>query len=122
MADGSLQWNDVSWRKRGIKGAVELGVTKLPNLDPFDSSGIPTDHEIGSGDDDDEEWVDEQHERDVFTFSFDDEDFWKWKNLCNCLFYGNFEKILWRFRVTIQKLFIISDNATFEKEKFLNYK
>ena len=93
------------WEVSGIKGAVELGVTKLPDLDPFDdidsmleedyndipvidSSAIlravmyiPSDHEIGSGDDDDdddddddEEWIDEQNERNVFTFSFDDED------------------------------------------------
>ena len=47
-------------------------------------SHISRDHEIGSGDDDDdddddddndEEWIDEQNERNVFTFSFDDEDF-----------------------------------------------
>ena len=37
---------------------------------------IPSDHELGSDDDDDdEEWIDEQNERNVFTFSFDDEDF-----------------------------------------------
>ena len=92
------------WEVSSIKGAVELGVTKLLNLDPFndidpmleedcndipviDSSSvlwvvpyIPNDYEIGSGDDhdddnDDEEWIDEQNERNVFTFSFDDEDF-----------------------------------------------
>ena len=91
------------WEVSGIKGAVELGVTKLPNLDQFDdidpmliedcndipvigSSGIlravsyiPSDYEIGSDDDDDdddddEEWIDEQNERNVFTFSFDDEE------------------------------------------------
>ena len=92
-------------------------------------SYIPSDHEIGSGgdddddddDDDDEEWIDERNERTVFTFSFGDEDFWKWKDLCKCLFYSNYEKILWCFRVTIQKLFIVSDNPTFAKEKFLNY-
>ena len=38
-------------------------------------SYIPSDHEIGSGDDDDEEWIDEQNERNVSTFSLDDEDF-----------------------------------------------
>ena len=45
-------------------------------------SHISPDHEIGSGDDDDdddddddEEWIDEQNERNVFTVSFDDEDF-----------------------------------------------
>ena len=37
-------------------------------------SYIPKDHEIGSGNDD-EVWIDEQNERNVFTFSFDDEDF-----------------------------------------------
>ena len=90
------------WEVSGIKGAVELGVTKLPNLDLFDDINlmleedcndipvidssailravphIPSDHEIESGhddDDDDEEWIDEQNERNVFTFSFDDEDF-----------------------------------------------
>ena len=86
-------------------------------------SYIPSDHELGSGDDhDDEERIDEQNEKNVFTFSFDDEDSWKGKNICNCLFYSIYEKILLRFRVTIQNLFIISDNLTFEKEKFLNYK
>ena len=64
------------WEVSGITGAVELGVTKLPNFDPFDDidpmleedcydipvidssailravSYIPSDHEIGSGDDD----------------------------------------------------------------------
>ena len=35
---------------------------------------IPSDYELGSGDDDDdEEWIDEQNERNVFTFCFDDE-------------------------------------------------
>ena len=89
-------------------------------------SYMPSDHETGSGNDDDdddeeekEEWIDEQNERNVFTFSFDVEDFWQWKSLCNCLFYSNYEKILWRFRVTMQKLFLIFDNATFEKKKFL---
>ena len=89
-------------------------------------SYMPSDHETGSGSDDDdddeeekEEWIDEQNERNVFTFSFDVEDFWQWKSLCNCLFYSNYEKILWRFRVTMQKLFLIFDNATFEKKKFL---
>ena len=47
-------------------------------------SYMPSDHETGSGDDDDddeeeeeeeEEWRDEQKERNVFTFSFDVEDF-----------------------------------------------
>ena len=46
-------------------------------------SYIPSDHGIGSGDnddddddddDDDEEWIDEQNKRNIFTFSFDDED------------------------------------------------
>ena len=89
-------------------------------------SYMPSDHETGSGNDDDdddeeekEEWIDEQNERNVFTFSFDVGDFWQWKSLCNCLFYSNYEKILWRFRVTMQKLFLIFDNATFEKKKFL---
>ena len=87
------------WNVSGTKGAVELGVTKLPNIDKFDDidpmleedcndipvidssailravSYIPSDHEIGSGDDDDEEWIDEQNERNVSTFSLDDEDF-----------------------------------------------
>ena len=79
----------MGWEVSGIKGAVEFGVTKLPNLDPFDDidsmleedcndipvidssavlrtlSYIPSGHEIGSGDDDDdggEEWIDEQNE------------------------------------------------------------
>ena len=60
--------------------------------------------------------------KEMFLRFFDDEDFWKWKNLCNCLLYSNYEKILWRFKVIIQKLFIISDNPKFEKEKFFNYK
>ena len=45
-------------------------------------SYMPSDHETGSGNDDDdddeeeeEEWIDEQNERNVFTFSFDVEDF-----------------------------------------------
>ena len=45
-------------------------------------SYMPSDHETGSGDDDDdddeeeeEEWRDEQKERNIFTFSFDVEDF-----------------------------------------------
>ena len=63
-----------------------------------------------------------QNERNIFTLSFDDEDFWKWKNLCNCLFYSSYKEILSRFRVMIQNLFIISDNPTFEKEKFFSYK
>ena len=79
------------WKVSDIKGAVELGVTKLPNLDPFDdidsmleedcndilvidSSAIlravlyiPSDHEIGSGKhDDNEEWIDEQSARENF--------------------------------------------------------
>ena len=86
------------WKVCGIKGAVKLGVTKLPNLGLFDDidpmlekycndipvidssvilravSYIPSDHEIG-GSDDDEEWIDEQNEGNVFTFSFDDKDF-----------------------------------------------
>ena len=73
------------WEVCGIKGAVKLGVTKLPNLGLFDDidlmlekycndipvtdssailravSYIPSDHEIG-GSDDDEEWIDEQNE------------------------------------------------------------
>ena len=73
------------WKVSDIKGAVELGVTKLPNLDPFDNIDsmleedcnnilvtdssailravlyIPSDHEIGRGNHDDhEEWIDEQ--------------------------------------------------------------
>ena len=67
------------WEVLGIKGAVGLGVTKLPNLDPFDDIDqmlkedcndipvidssvilravlyIPSDDEIGSGDDDDDD-------------------------------------------------------------------
>ena len=63
------------WEVSGIKGVIELGATTLPNLDPFDDidpmleedcndilvidssaicravSYIPSDHEIGSGDD-----------------------------------------------------------------------
>ena len=72
-------------------------------------SYIPSDHKIGSGgggdddddddddddnDDDDEQWIDERKERNAFTFPFDDEDFWKWKDLCKCLLYSNYEKIL----------------------------
>ena len=80
------------WEVFRIKGAVELGVTKLPNLDLFDDINlmleedcndtpvidssailravphIPSDHEIESGHDDDgddEEWIDEQNERNV---------------------------------------------------------
>ena len=87
------------WKISGTKGAVELGVTKLPNIGKFndidpmleedcndisviDSSAIlravsyiPSDHEMGCGDYDNEEWIDEQNERNVSTFSFDDEDF-----------------------------------------------
>ena len=92
------------WEVSGVKGAVELGVTKLPNLDPLDDNDlsleedcndipvtdsstilrkvfyIPSNHEIGSGDDDDdddddEEWIDKENERNGFTFSFDDQDF-----------------------------------------------
>ena len=40
---------------------------------------IPSDHGIGISDDDeendDEQRTDEQNERNIFTFSFDDEDF-----------------------------------------------
>ena len=74
------------WEVSGIKGAAELGVTKLLNLEPFDDidpmleedcneipvtdssailqavSYIPSDHEIGSGDDDDDD--DEEEEED----------------------------------------------------------
>ena len=39
-------------------------------------SNISSDHEIGSGDDDDDkEWINEQNEIIFFTFSFDDKDF-----------------------------------------------
>ena len=97
------------WEVSDIKGATELGVTKLLNLDPLDDfdsmleedcndipvidssailravSYIPSDHEIRCGNDDDddddddddgdeEEWIDEQNERNVFTFSFDNEE------------------------------------------------
>ena len=77
------------WEVSGIKDAVELGVIKLLNLDPFDDidsvleedcnalpiidssaifrpvSYISSDHEIGGGDDDDDnddkKWIDEQN-------------------------------------------------------------
>ena len=47
-------------------------------------SYIPSDHEVRRGNDvgdndndDDEERIDEQNERSIYTFSFDDEDFQK---------------------------------------------
>ena len=74
------------WEVSGVKGAVELGVTKLPNLDPLDDNDlsleedcndipvtdsstilrevfyIPSNHEIGSGDDDDDDDDDDDEE------------------------------------------------------------
>ena len=84
------------WKVAGIKEAVELGVSKLPSLDPFEdidpmleedsnistidssmilqaATYIPNDLVVES-DDDDEEWVDEQMDRNIFDLSFFDDE------------------------------------------------